>query len=98
MADSWNDQQLREFEERLRGIERDTAAHPLRISAGGRGGLSIPEVSVLPAIPGSGSSIVYLTTGEAQAANQHWITHAGKTHWTPLDNTTSLEGLPGTPE
>jgi len=97
---SWNDEQLQEFEDVVRGLQRDVAGLPLRGSSGGGGGSSVPRlVAALPAIP-SGYDVVTWASGAYIAGgtgdNQVWECdgRVGQTEWTPRQNFTDETGVP----
>jgi len=54
------------------------------------GGLVIDHVTTLPDIPTDRPRIVWLT-----GDNQLWAACPGQSRWTPLQNYTWIEGLPG---
>lgn len=59
------------------------------------GGLSVTEVTELPAIPTSGAKIVFWkSTGGGTGDDQLWIAYAGQSAWTPMQFLTSKSGTP----
>jgi hypothetical protein len=61
----------------------------------GGGVLTINEVTALPAIPTTGTQIVfYLSAGSAHGNDAHWIARAGYTQWKCIDGWTTYSGAP----